>query len=62
MADDLVYELRAIARMLPDSVSTETCSTIDQAATEIEALERFIEKAFIAHPNLDLDIEALVDD
>jgi hypothetical protein len=61
---DLVYELRAIARTLPDIVSIDTLRTIEEGANRIEELETFVEEletfvadAFEAHSNLDLDVE-----
>jgi hypothetical protein len=54
---DLVYELRAIARTLPDIVSIDTLRTIEEGANRIEELETFVADAFEAHSNLDLDVE-----
>jgi len=54
---DLVYELRAIARTLPDIVSIDTLRTIEEGANRIEELEKFVDDAFEAHSNLDLDVE-----
>lgn len=38
--DDLSEELVMISRTLPDTVSMETCETINKAADRIEKLER----------------------
>lgn len=50
--EDLVYQLRAIARTLPDNVSKETCVVIEQAADLIERqnvdsdLSKFLNKMY----------------
>lgn len=69
--EDLVYQLRAIARTLPDSVSKETCAVIEQAADRIERqnvdsdLSKFLNKMYSAQvrdPELDQIIEENIDD
>lgn len=59
--DDIVYRLkkraeirRAIPRGEPDRIS----DVLEEAAKTIEYLQEFMNAAFEAHPNLDLDIEA----
>ena len=66
MSDDLVFRLRKraeIRRQIPTRKSVQEGKTdrmadlLDEAALEIERLEMFIQYAFQAHPNLDLDVE-----
>jgi hypothetical protein len=65
MDEDLVYRLRKraeIRRQIPHRKSVQEgkpdrmADLLDEAALEIENLRRFIDAAFVAHPNLDLDV------
>ena len=69
--EDLIYKLRSIARTLPDSVSKETCTTIEQAADCIEqhrndgVLSIFLNEMYSAQmrdPELDRIIEENIED
>jgi hypothetical protein len=69
--EDLVYQLRAIARTLPDSVSKETCAAIEQAADYIEQhgddseLSKFLNEMYsaqVSDPELDRIIEENIED
>lgn len=69
--DDLVYQLRAIARTLPDNISKETCAVIEQAADYIEQhsdsseLSKFLNELYSAQARdseLDRIIEENIDD
>lgn len=69
--EDLVYQLRAIARTLPDNVSKETCAVIEQAADRIERqnvdsdLSKFLNEMYseqVRDPELDRIIEENIDD
>jgi hypothetical protein len=64
--EDLVYRLRKraeIRRQIPTRKSVQEgepdriADLLEEAADEIEHNRDFINKAFIVHPNLDLDIE-----
>ena len=65
--EDIVIRLRS--RRITNWAHSTGCSPrangflvdpeCDEAATEIEKLRAWIEKAFQAHPNIDLDIEVL---
>jgi hypothetical protein len=64
--EDLVYRLRKraeIRRQISSRKSVQEgkpdriADLLEEAADEINRLEQFIEDAFKAHPNLDLDIE-----
>ena len=64
--EDLTYRLRKraeIRRQISSRKSVQEgkpdriADLLDEAADEINRLERFIGDAFKAHPNLDLDIE-----
>jgi len=66
MSEDLVYRLRKraeIRRQIPTRKSVQEgkpdrmADLLDEAADEIERLRQFVDAAFQAHPNLDLDIE-----
>lgn len=66
MSEDLVYRLRKraeIRRQIPTRKSVQEgkpdrmADLLDEAADEIERLRQFIDSAFQAHPNLDLDVE-----
>lgn len=63
--NDLVYRLRKraeIRRQISTRKSVQEgqpdriADLLEEAATEIEGMRAFIDKAFIAHPNLDLDV------
>lgn len=63
--NDLVYRLKKraeIRRQIPTRKSEQEgepdriSDLLEEAAREIEDMRIFIDKAFIAHPNLDLDI------
>jgi hypothetical protein len=65
MDEDLVYRLRKraeIRRQIPHRKSVQEgkpdrmADLLDEAALEIENLRRFIDAAFVAHPNLDSDV------
>jgi hypothetical protein len=65
--EDLVSRLRIranIRRQIPSRKSVQEnkpdriADLLDEAANEIEALEKFREAAFLAHPNIDLDIQS----
>ena len=70
MSEDLAYQLRAIARTLPDNVSKETCAIIEQAADYIEQnndgeLSKFLNEMYSAQvrdPELDRIIEENIED
>jgi hypothetical protein len=64
--EDLTYRLRKraeIRRQISSRKSVQEgkpdriADLLDEAADEITRLEQFIEDAFKAHPNLDLDVE-----
>ena len=64
--EDLTYRLRKraeIRRQISSRKSVQEgkpdrlADLLDEAADEINRLEQFIEDAFKAHPNLDLDVE-----
>ena len=52
-----------IRRQIPSRKSVQEnkpdrlADLLDEAANEIERLQKFMDDAFVAHPNLDLDIE-----
>lgn len=63
--NDLVYRLRKRAEIrrqistrksVQEGAPDRIADLLEEAATEIEDMRAFIDKAFIAHPNLDLDI------
>lgn len=63
--EDLVYRLRKraeIRRQIPTRKSVQEgaadriADLLEEAANEIERQNNFIDKAFQAHPNLDIDI------
>lgn len=65
MDEDLVTRLRKraeIRRQIKDRKSVQEgkrdrlADLLDEAANEIEELETFLNKAWKAHPNLDLDV------
>lgn len=65
MDEDLVYRLRKraeIRRQIPHRKSVQEgkpdrmADLLEEAALEIENLRKFIDAAFEAHPNLDLDV------
>lgn len=64
---DIVSRLRIranIRRQIPTRKSVQNneqdrlADLLDEAANEIESLEKFRDLAFIAHPNIDLDIQS----
>jgi hypothetical protein len=64
--EDLTYRLRKraeIRRQISSRKSVQEgkpdrlADLLDEAADEINRLEQFIEDAFKAHPNLDLDVD-----
>jgi hypothetical protein len=64
--EDLVSRLRiraTIRRQIPSRKSVQEnkpdrIADLLEAANEIEALEKFRDAAFLAHPNIDLDIQS----
>ena len=63
--NDLIYRLRKRAEIrrqistrksVQEGAPDRIADLLEEAATEIEDMRTFIDKAFIAHPNLDLDI------
>lgn len=65
---DLVYRLRKraeIRRQIPTRKSVlegspdRIADLLEEAANKIERLEAFVDAAFQAHPNLDLDVDNL---
>lgn len=65
---DLVYRLRKraeIRRQIPTRKSVREGSPdriadlLEEAANKIDQLEAFVDAAFQAHPNLDMDVENL---
>lgn len=68
MSEDLVYRLRKraeIRRQIPNRKSVQEgkpdriSDLLEEAASEIQRLNKFIEDSFEAHPNLDLDVMEL---
>ena len=53
MADDLIFSLRCAAAFAGPNAQ----KLYLDAAQEIERQAKFIEAAWLAHPNLDMDIE-----
>ena len=68
MSTDLVYRLRKraeIRRQIPSRKSVQEgkpdriADLLEEAANVIERQDHFIDRAFAAHPNLDIDVENL---
>lgn len=68
MSEDLVYRLRKraeIRRQIPNRKSVQEgkpdriSDLLEEAANEIQRLNKFIEDLFEVHPNLDLDVISL---
>lgn len=68
MHEDLVYRLRKradIRRQIPNRKSVQEgkpdriSDLLEEAASEIERLNKFIEDSFEVHPDLDIDVIAL---
>lgn len=68
MNTDLIYRLRKsaeIRRQIPSRKSAQEgkhdrlADLLEEAANVIEQQDRFIDKAFAIHPNLDIDVENL---
>lgn len=68
MSEDLVYRLRKraeIRRQIPNRKSVQEgqpdriSDLLEEAANEIQRLNKFIEDSFEVHPNLDLDVISL---
>jgi len=65
---DIVFRLRKLAEISRQISSRKSvqegkpdrlADLLDEAADEIEHQRNFINKAFAAHPNLDMDVENL---